>query len=81
MRVGETIKQATGVSITYVRAAQPAGQYKTTGFDIEKAAAEFLLTDISGSRNVIVWRDGRTEKVTDRSLQKLQAAHTWATDF
>lgn len=65
---------------TLIRTAQPMGQYKPTSLDAAKAAADFLLTDVSCG-NRIVWRDGRRETVTDRKLAKLQAAYTWATDF
>jgi len=55
------------------------GQYSPTAVDDAKAAADFCLLQVGP--NVIRWRDGRTERVTARQLAKLQAAHTWATDF
>ncbi|KAF7956343.1 hypothetical protein AWV80_38765 [Cupriavidus sp. UYMU48A] len=64
-----------------VKDAQPMGQYKPTAVDARKAGADFLLVDVSGAENVIVWRDGRSERVSDRRLATLQASHSWATDF
>lgn len=60
--------------------AQPTGEYRQTAIDAAKKAADFCLTACD-SKNTIVWRDGRHERVTDARLAKLQAAHTWATDF
>ena len=57
------------------------GEYRETAVDRQKAAADFLILDVSGSRNTIRWRDGRIELVTDRQLDRLQARHTSATDF
>ena len=54
--------------------------YRPTAIDEEKRAADFLLVDI-GKKSTIQWRDGRSERVTDRQLTKLQALHAWATDF
>ena len=65
---------------TLIRTAQPMGQYKETNIDATKAAAAFRLVAV-GSKNSIVWSDGRAELVSDSKLAKLQAAHTWATDF
>lgn len=65
---------------TLIRTAQPMGQYKATSIDAAKAAAAFRLVAV-GSKNSIVWQDGRTELVSDSKLAKLQAANTWATDF
>jgi hypothetical protein len=55
------------------------GTYKPTALDHAKAAAAFRLVNIGP--NLIVWQDGRRERVTERQLAKLQAAHSWATDF
>ena len=76
------IQQENSMQVTLVktRDAQPMGEYKPTALDARKAAADFLLTDVSCG-NSIVWRDGRRETVTNRKLAKLQAAHTWACDF
>ena len=60
--------------------AVPQGIYRPTALDDTKAAADFLVVDV-GAKNTIRWKNGVTQKVTDRSLQKLQAAHSWATDF
>lgn len=67
--------------IRKVKDAQPMGQYKPTPVDARKAAADFRLVDVSGAKNVIVWRDGRSERVSDRRLATLKASHSWATDF
>ena len=71
-----------GMQVNFIktRSAQPMGQYKPTGVDAAKAAAEFRLIAV-GSKNTIVWADGRSDYVTDAKLSKLQAAHTWAADF
>ena len=68
--------------ITFVltKPAQPMGTYRPTTVDAAKAAADFLVAAV-GRRNTIVWANGRTQLVTDASLDKLQAVHTWATDF
>lgn len=60
--------------------AQPMGEYKPTELDSKKKACDFLLTGV-GSKNRIVWADGKAEYVTDRRLQNLQNQFTWATDF
>ena len=65
---------------TLIKTAQPMGQYKPTSVDAAKAAAAFRLVAV-GSKNSIVWADGRADLVTDAKLAKLQAANTWATDF
>lgn len=59
----------------------PAGEYRPTDVDAAKAAADFLVVDVSGRGAVIVWRNGERERVTDRRLEALQQAHTWAPDF
>ena len=61
------------------KSAAPMGVYKPTGLDAVKASVDFRLTQVSPA--YIVWKDGRGEKVTDRQLAKLQAAHSWTTDF
>lgn len=68
-------------TVRKVRDAQPIGQYRPTAVDERKDAADFRLVDVSGSTNVIVWKDGRSERVTDRQLSTLKDAHSWATDF
>lgn len=66
-------------TITKTKSAQPMGQYQPTAIDAAKAAADFRLLQVSPY--VIAWKDGRRERVTERQLKKLQAAHTWTTDF
>lgn len=68
-------------TVRKIKDAQPMGKYKPTNIDEQKRAADFRLIDVSGKLNVIVWKDGRSERVTDRQLSKLQSAHSWATDF
>lgn len=74
------IQTQPGVTVRLVRKDQVAGQYKSTGLDADKKAAEFRLTSM-GKKNTIVWADGRAEQVTDARLAKLQASHSWACDF
>jgi hypothetical protein len=57
------------------------GEYKRTAVDDAKANADFRLLDVSGTKKVIAWKDGRREYVTNRQLAKLQATYTWAPDF
>lgn len=66
-------------TVTKTKDAQPMGTYTPTSVDAQKAAADFRLTSVSPY--YIAWRDGRTERVTKRQLEKLKASHTWATDF
>lgn len=68
-------------TITKTKDAQPMGEYVPTLVDARKAAADFRLTACFGSKNAIVWNDGRCETVTNRRLATLQASHAWATDF
>lgn len=75
-----TTAAAPAVTFRKVKDAQPMGEYKPTSVDEAKKAADFRLIAV-GTKNDIVWKDGRRESVTRRQLAKLQAAHTWATDF
>ena len=70
------------MSVTFVKTkdAQPMGEYKPTAIDVLKSNVDFRLTGV-GSKNTIVWKDGRTESVTDRKLDKLQRSHSWTADF
>jgi hypothetical protein len=65
----------------FTKRAEPCGAYQPTSRDAEKAAADFLVIDVSTAKCVIDWRDGRREWVSRRELKKLQAAHTWMTNF
>lgn len=65
--------------ITKTQSAQTLGQYVQTTVDATKAEADFRLTSVSPY--IVAWSNGTTERVTARQLKKLQAAHTWATDF
>ena len=51
--------------------------YKETDIDRKKAEADFRMIDV----DLIAWKDGTRHRVTKRELKKLQAQHTWATDF
>lgn len=73
--------KAMKATCTKIQDAQPLGEYTPTQVDAEKKAADFRLLDVSTSNKLIRWRDGRAEYVTSRQLAKLQAAHSWATDF
>jgi hypothetical protein len=66
-------------TITKTRDAMIGGPYIPTLVDAFKAAADFRLTAVCP--NVIVWKNGKEDRISDRILEKLQAAHTWATDF
>jgi hypothetical protein len=79
MQAGQSIKVGSAV-VRKVQDAQPMGNYVATAVDAAKRAVDFRLTDI-GSKNTIIWKDGKVEMVTDRTLEKLQAKHTWAPDF
>lgn len=68
------------IKVTQTKWAQPAGQYTHTALDVAKASAEFLITAV-GTKTEILWRNGTRERVTDRRLSALQAAHSFATDF
>lgn len=68
-------------TIRKVKDAEPMGEYTPTAVDAAKASADFRLVDVTCAKKVIVWKDGRTERVTSRQLAKLQAAHSWVTDF
>lgn len=61
--------------------AQQAGAYKATAVDTSKAAADFRILDVSCRMKRIAWRDGTQQDVTAAQLKKLQAAHSWVTDF
>lgn len=51
-----------------------------TAIDLQKQRADFRLMQVYP--NVIRWKDGKTETVTDRKLDKLQSQHTnWMADF
>ena len=71
---------ASPIKFVKTREFRPHGcAIPPTTVDAAKAAADFRLLQVAP--NVIRWRDGRTERVTERQLRKLQAAHTWAPDF
>lgn len=66
-------------TITKTKDAQPMGPYQATAVDTAKAEADFRITSVSPY--YIAWKDGRVERVTKRQLEKLQASHTFMTDF
>jgi hypothetical protein len=70
------------MQVTFIKTqdAQPMGEYKPTAVDDAKKNADFRLVAV-GTKNTIIWKDGRTELVTRKQLAKLQASHTWAPDF
>ena len=59
--------------------APKMGQYKETTIDKQKREVDFLLKSVNPY--FIRWKDGRGETVNKRQLTKLQAQHTWMTDF
>jgi len=59
--------------------AEPMGEYKPTSLDARKKEVDFLLTSVNPY--YIKWRSGDLQKVTKRELVKLQATHSWTTDF
>jgi hypothetical protein len=67
------------VTITKVADAQPMGIYTPTTVDANKASVDFRLIQVSPK--VIIWKDGTTQKVTDRKFETLKQNHTWTTDF
>jgi hypothetical protein len=69
------------VSSRMVSTHQPTGQYRPTAVDTNKSHVDFCLTSINRANNTIRWSDGRMQNVTDRQLIKLQANHSWTTDF
>lgn len=46
-----------------------------------KNTADYRLVDVSGSKNIIIWKDGTMEKVTDAKLERLEKKYIWVTDF
>lgn len=80
MNVGDSYVGETGAKITKVREFRLYGcACEPTAVDGEKASVDFLLLQVCP--NVIEWKDGRRERVTDAKLEKLQSAHSWLTDF
>lgn len=69
-------------TITKTAEFMPQGcALRPTEIDAAKAAADFRILDVSCRLKVIAWRDGTRQRVTARELAKLQASHTWQTDF
>jgi hypothetical protein len=65
--------------ISKVKDAQPMGEYQQTSLDLQKKEVDFLLVQVAPF--VIRWKNGGSQIVTSAKLKKLQAAHTWLTDF
>lgn len=68
------------VTITKTKSAQIMGVRKLTGVDEQKKSADFRII-YTGKKHTIQWNSGLVEHVTDRKLEKLQASHSWATDY
>ena len=68
-------------TFTKTQDAPTVGDYKKTTVDVERQSADFRLIDVSCSRKLIAWRDGRREYVTSRQLAKLQSTNSWSPDF
>jgi len=79
MQIGQTMKIASA-TLKFTKQAQTSGEYKPTGRDEQKKSVEFRLVS-TGKKNGIVWNSGKSELVTDAMLAKLQASHSWTTDF
>jgi len=52
-----------------------------TAIDEIKKNVDFRIIDVSGSKNIIIWKDGKREYVTDKKLEKLEKIYTSTTDF
>ena len=61
------------------QSAQKMGEYKKTDIDTRKENADFRLVQVCPF--YITWKDGHSEQVTRRQLEKLQKTHTYAVDF
>jgi hypothetical protein len=79
-------------TITKTKEAEVLGTYLPTAVDARKAAATVLITAAYGAGYDITSRvalSGRGIKhygadlyfVTERALEAIKSAHTWATDF
>lgn len=66
-------------NMTQTVTAPKMGEYKPTTLDARKAQVDFLVTQVGPF--YIRWANGTGEQVTAARLKKLQAKHTWATDF
>lgn len=64
-------------TLTKTQEAQPKGEYKETDIDRRKAEVDFCVI----YTGTIRWKDGSTQQVTTRQLNKLCTEHTWATDY
>lgn len=70
----------SATTVTHVKLAQVAGEYRPTAIDVAKAEVDFRLVAV-GKKTTIAWRDGRIEQVSEERLKQLQAQHSWVTDF
>ena len=68
------------ITVTHVKLAQVAGEYRPTAVDVAKGEVDFRLIAV-GKKATIAWRDGRIEQVSDERLKQLQTQHSWVTDF
>ena len=59
--------------------APKPGVYQRTAVDDAKDNADFLLLQVNPY--VIRWKDGRTETLDKRRLNKLQSSLNWMTHF
>lgn len=66
-------------TFTKVKDAQQMGEYVSTSVDTQKNNADFLIKQMNPI--YIKWKSGESQIVTRAKLNKLQKAHTWATDF
>ena len=72
-------EQITESTIAKVADRQKAGAYQPTSIDTMKTKVDFRIMQVDPY--VILWRNGVTEYVNWRTLNKLKKSHTWCTDF
>jgi hypothetical protein len=66
-------------TFTQTSCAMPMGKYTPTTVDENKQNVDFRIMQMSPI--YIRWADGSGEIVTPAKLKKLQAKHTFTTDF
>ena len=67
------------VTISKIADHQISGEYKPTQIDQLKKEVDFRIMQTSPF--YIRWKSGEGQTVTASQLKKLQANHTWTTDF
>ena len=60
----------------------PAGEYRPTEIDAQKARADYRIVGITGPYRIIYWADGRVQTTKgQREFRKATAGYTGTTDF